>query len=54
MASHAASEAAQLVAAQPSSSGEARGFRGGARARTERQPTVLAAAEALRAEVLAS
>mgnify|MGYP002883603922 CR=1 FL=1 len=41
------------MAAQPSSSGEARGFRGGARARTERQPTVLAAAEALRAEVLA-
>ena len=41
------------MAAQPNSSGEARGFRGGARARTERQPTVLAAAEALRAEVLA-
>ena len=39
-------EAAQLVAAQPSSSGEARGFRGASRTRTEQQPAVVAAAEA--------
>merc|ERR1719162_923380 len=46
-------EAAQLVAAQPSSSGEARGFRGASRTRTEQQPAVVAAAEALRGEVVA-